>query len=320
MPEFFGSFSQGPDGRFVSGDPRPVFQLSAPFGFKDPAGRVWPVPSGEKVDGASIPQLFWSFIGGPFEGNYLYASVVHDYYCRVKTRADKDTHLNFYYGMRAKGVPKPQADKMYWAVSSFGPKWQLVGSRGPGAAPEAAVPLPPVDLDDPATRDEALRRFEEIGAGLEASGGASFPRPTAPRRPRSTTSPPMRSGPGRPWAASVRGRHLRRAGLSRQPARVRAGAGLGRRARHRHRRAALRLARRRAEAAGSAHYEQIGNVTDEGALEWAVRRLPGARCGSTGSRPSSRRTCMAAARVRERCGIPGASASRRPSSAATSRR
>ena len=148
----------------------PVFQLSAPFGFKDPAGRVWPVPSGEKVDGASIPQLFWSFIGGPFEGNYLYASVVHDYYCRVKTRADKDTHLNFYYGMRAKGVPKPQADKMYWAVSSFGPKWQLVGSRGPGAAPEAAVPLPPVDLDDPVTRDEALRRFEEIGAGLEASG------------------------------------------------------------------------------------------------------------------------------------------------------
>jgi Protein of unknown function (DUF1353) len=178
MAEFFGTFSQGPSGTFVSGNPRPLFQLTAPFGFKDPAGRVWQVPAGEKVDGASIPQAFWSFIGGPFDGNYLDASVVHDYYCRVKTRSDADTHRNFYYGMRAKGVPEPKAQQMYWAVATFGPKWKLVqgASRGPGAGPETvAVPEPPVDLDDPATRAEALRRFEAIGAGLEASGGASFP-------------------------------------------------------------------------------------------------------------------------------------------------
>ncbi len=181
MAEFFGTFSQGPSGTFISGNPRPLFQLTAPFGFKDPGGRVWEVPAGEKVDGASIPKAFWSFIGGPFDGNYLDASVVHDYYCRVKTRSDEDTHRNFYFGMRAKGVPEPQAQKMYWAVATFGPKWQLVpraGSRGPAASGEpetVAVPEAPVDLADPATRAEALRRFEAIGAGLEASDGASFP-------------------------------------------------------------------------------------------------------------------------------------------------
>ncbi len=177
MPEFFGSFSEGPDGRFVTGDPRPVFRLSAPFGFKDPAGRVWPVPKGEEVDGASIPKLFWSFIGGPFEGNYLYASVVHDFYCRVKTRSTDDTHKTFYYGMRAKGVPEPQAMKMYSAVATFGPKWRLTpGVRGgPGEAEPVAVPDAPIDLSDPAAQAEALRRIEAIGAGLEASGGASFP-------------------------------------------------------------------------------------------------------------------------------------------------
>lgn len=175
MAENFGVFSQGPDGRFVSGNPRPVFRLSAPFGFKDPAGQVWQVPAGETVDGASIPQLFWSFIGGPFEGNYLYASVVHDYYCRAKTRSAEDTHRTFYYGMRAKGVAEAQAKKMFWAVSTFGPKWQLVRPRGLAEDAEpVAEPAAPVDLDDAATREEALRRFDTVGAALEASDGASF--------------------------------------------------------------------------------------------------------------------------------------------------
>jgi Protein of unknown function (DUF1353) len=43
------------------------------------------VPAGAIVGGASIPQVFWSIIGGPFEDKYREASVIHDYYCEQKS-------------------------------------------------------------------------------------------------------------------------------------------------------------------------------------------------------------------------------------------
>jgi len=178
MPQSFGQFSPGPDGRFVSGAPRPKFRLLAAFGFRDPQGRVWEVPSGVEVDGASIPRAFWTVIGGPFEGNYLNASVVHDHYCRVRTRTAQDTHRTFYYGMRAMGVAEAQAKKMFWAVSTFGPKWELVRQRsGPEEGPgeEVAVAAPEVDLDDAATRARAEERFREVSEVLEESDGARIP-------------------------------------------------------------------------------------------------------------------------------------------------
>lgn len=36
------------------------------------------VKKGFVTDGASIPRIFWSIIGGPFEGPLLFAAVVHD--------------------------------------------------------------------------------------------------------------------------------------------------------------------------------------------------------------------------------------------------
>src|SRR5690242_3570669 len=53
-------------------------RLIEPFEYIGPDGRRWPVPAGTVVDGASIPQAFWSIIGGPFEGAYRPASVIHD--------------------------------------------------------------------------------------------------------------------------------------------------------------------------------------------------------------------------------------------------
>ena len=176
MPQSFGQFSPGPDGRFVSSAPRPKFRLLAPFGFKDPHGRVWEVPKGVEVDGASIPRAFWTVIGGPFEGNYLNASVVHDHYCRVRTRTAQDTHRTFYYGMRAMGVSEAQAKKMLWAVTTFGPNWQLVGPRDRGEeSPSVAVADPEVDLEDAATRARAEARFEEIAQALQESDGSRIP-------------------------------------------------------------------------------------------------------------------------------------------------
>ena len=180
MPQSFGQFSPGPDGRFVSGAPRPKFRLLAAFGFRDPQGRVWEVPAGVEVDGASIPRAFWTVIGGPFEGNYLNASVVHDHFCRVRTRTAQDTHRSFYYGMRAMGVAEPQAKKMFWAVSTFGPKWELVRQRSgpeemPGRDEEVAVPVPEVDLEAAATRARAEERFREVSEVLQESDGSRMP-------------------------------------------------------------------------------------------------------------------------------------------------
>lgn len=98
-------------------------KLLEPFEFVASDGRRWPVPGGTIVDGASIPQAFWSITGGPFEGAYRSASVVHDYYCLTRTRRHKDVHRVFYDGMLASGVGDKRAWLMYQAVDRFGPSW-----------------------------------------------------------------------------------------------------------------------------------------------------------------------------------------------------
>lgn len=103
-------------------------KLLEPFAFKGPDCKVWPVPKDAIVDGASIPKVFWSLIGGPFEGRYRDASVVHDYYCKVRTEPWEEVHEMFYHAMLANGVDSSKAGAMFYAVRWFGPKWQLVRS------------------------------------------------------------------------------------------------------------------------------------------------------------------------------------------------
>jgi Protein of unknown function (DUF1353) len=102
-----------------------TMRLLGPFDYVDPAGLEWPVPKGTEVDGASIPQFFWSIIGGPFEGEYRNASVIHDYYCDAKTRPWPDVHNVFYAAMLTSGVDGSKAWLMYEAVRQFGPRWTV---------------------------------------------------------------------------------------------------------------------------------------------------------------------------------------------------
>lgn len=97
--------------------------LTHPFSFEDASGTLWSVPVGTVVNGASIPQAFWSIIGGPFEDKYREASVVHDHYCVQKSRPWDKVHRIFYDGMRARGVNSTKAKLMYAAVYNFGPRW-----------------------------------------------------------------------------------------------------------------------------------------------------------------------------------------------------
>jgi len=98
-------------------------KLFQDFGFNDLRETNWNVPRHAIVDGASIPQSLWSIIGGPFEGKYRDASVIHDYFCDVRTRPWRDVHRVFYEGMRASGVGETRAKIMYAAVYFKGPRW-----------------------------------------------------------------------------------------------------------------------------------------------------------------------------------------------------
>jgi hypothetical protein len=97
--------------------------LLEPFQFVDPRGRRWSVPRGIAVDGASIPPILWSIIGGPFEGKYRVASIIHDHYCEVRSRPWQDVHRVFYDAMIASGVGQSRALLMFKAVEKFGPRW-----------------------------------------------------------------------------------------------------------------------------------------------------------------------------------------------------
>ena len=104
-----------PDGRRAT--------LIEPIAYSQSEDQSWPVPAGSELDGASIPRVLWSSIGGPFEGKYRDASIIHDHYCQVKSRPWQHTHRMFHDGMRCSGVGKTKAAIMFYAVSRFGPRW-----------------------------------------------------------------------------------------------------------------------------------------------------------------------------------------------------
>lgn len=126
-----------PDGRGAT--------LLEPIAYHGGDGGDWPVPAGAALDGASIPRAFWTLIGGPFEGRYRDASIVHDHYCVSRERRWADTHRMFHDAMRCSGVGRAQAGVMFYAVYRFGPRWPdpapagLAGTMAE-ARPEAVDP------------------------------------------------------------------------------------------------------------------------------------------------------------------------------------
>jgi Protein of unknown function (DUF1353) len=104
------------------GDGRRVRLVEA-FGYVDTIGERWDVPAGAIVDGASIPQSLWSLVGGPFDGKYRDASVIHDWYCDLRSRPWKAVHRVFYEAMLTSGVTRARATLMYAAVYWGGPRW-----------------------------------------------------------------------------------------------------------------------------------------------------------------------------------------------------
>jgi Protein of unknown function (DUF1353) len=99
------------------------------YAFSDAQELLWSVPAQAVVDGASIPSIFWSVIGGPFEGKYRDASIIHDWFCDTRLREWQATHRVFYEAMLVSEVPRRTAKVMYLAVRWGGPRWETRVSK-----------------------------------------------------------------------------------------------------------------------------------------------------------------------------------------------
>ncbi len=122
--------------------------------YTDPNGVVWIAPAGSVVDGASIPRSLWSLMGGPFEGRYRNASVLHDVSYDQHTKPWQECDRMFYNATRCSGVGAVEAGTMYYALHKFGRHW-----KAPKAAPvkvgeDIVARAEPVNQGDiSATRD-----------------------------------------------------------------------------------------------------------------------------------------------------------------------
>jgi hypothetical protein len=180
----------------LAGDGRKIVLLNN-YRFQDPKGDIWLATKGSTVDGASIPRMFWSLIGGPLEGPYRNASVIHDYYCVTRNKDWQQTDRVFYQGMRAAGVSQAKALVMYYAVVAFGPRWgpqdlnTLVCTKVNGTvtcgivtvneSERVDIPVTQEDLENVQTLERRLQAGERISeADLERmaldTGNPRFPR------------------------------------------------------------------------------------------------------------------------------------------------
>ncbi len=161
-----------PDGRLM--------ELQDTFAFIDKDELKWDVPAGAQIDGASIPQVLWSITGSPYTGKYRDASVIHDWYCSVRTRTSDATHSMFHEAMLVSGVSTVRARVMYAAVRYAGPKWTQMdihntrlasGKRSGGGKANYWGPggMPP--FDTPEYNEHMAQKMEQETNKAEAKEG-----------------------------------------------------------------------------------------------------------------------------------------------------
>ena len=131
---------------------------------------------GQRADGASIPRYLWSVMGGPFEGKYRKASVLHDVAYGEHKRHWKDCDRMFYYAMRCSGVGATESKTMYYALYKFGHHWRFPIKRGKPVKYEGAlvargeeipraIPVNPTEINQArnwiSNTDPSLEQIEE---------------------------------------------------------------------------------------------------------------------------------------------------------------
>ena len=128
----FGYFPDPPQTQWLDDGRRMV--LLRDFTFVEPDGKRWSASAAHvpirdddlTIDGATIPPVFWSVVGGPYEGLYRNASIVHDAECTPPFKHRwQDVHRMFYRASRAGGTSEQVAKQLFAAVWHFGRRWTL---------------------------------------------------------------------------------------------------------------------------------------------------------------------------------------------------
>jgi hypothetical protein len=163
-PGAWGSFPRPPVVQLLDDGRR--LQLLEDFAYIDPRGRLWSAPKDSVVDGASIPQVFWSITGGPLEGKYRNASIVHDVACDRRTVPWEQVHMMFYEACRCGGVPENQAKLLYAAVYHFGPRWEVKDVNAPVVVQTPDGKMRPLKIERKAT--EVVKQREPTEADRKA--------------------------------------------------------------------------------------------------------------------------------------------------------
>ena len=174
-----------PDGRTMT--------LLTELRYTDPKGNVWVAPIGSLVDGASIPRYLWSFMGGPFEGRYRNASVLHDVAYGDQKRPWEDCDRMFYYAMRCSGVSAVEAKTMFYALYRFGHHWKFPIKRAKpvkfeGQLVARAEPIPRAIPVNPAEITQAqdwisamTQALSRLSKGRPRKRGDGEPLPPPPK-------------------------------------------------------------------------------------------------------------------------------------------
>src|SRR5881398_2226362 len=139
QPNKWGHYSGYVEARWEN-DGRTMTLLSE-LRYTDPEGVVWIAPAGSVIDGASIPRALWSFMGGPFEGKYRNASVLHDVAYDQKNKPPPEVDRMFYNAMRCSGVGPVEAKTMYYALLRFGWHWKFTVKKAKPVLPDSSHPL-----------------------------------------------------------------------------------------------------------------------------------------------------------------------------------
>lgn len=150
----------------------------APFSYKDPRGVLWEVPAGYVTNGASVPWGLWNIVGGPYDGPYRDAAVIHDYYTEFKLRSWEDTHRMYYEASIARGVSENRASIMYAGLLVGADRWDPPAATAaakkaqmlPGSFKLAQVPPPATDKPiapgaTPSAKEQQI--FNELKAWIE---------------------------------------------------------------------------------------------------------------------------------------------------------
>ena len=113
---------------FISGQPRNIMVLNDYFYFDRKTGITWDIPKRFVSDGASIPQIVWTFLGvSPFIHPGRMAFLPHDVACVAKGMPYQEVHLMYYHCLMDLGAPYDQAKQFYKAVVDYGPQWNIKG-------------------------------------------------------------------------------------------------------------------------------------------------------------------------------------------------